>query len=355
MSRDMKIGNVEGATRLGGTFWRMATGQGGKETTRREDREHVSRSPGLLLTLSPPLLNNEWRLRFAVLLAFLCLAPTAFAQSVDLGSPSPTPAAAPGQSDLASGEPIAPSDDIPQAGNGGLAASLPTNILKLVRSLKYWIIPFGLATLIALWFSTERVVVLRSGRVIPKPFVQRFLKLIEEGELDRDEALQVCEENASPVATVFAHGVRKWGKPSVEVEQAIIDGGERQVSALRKHLRVINGVATVTPLVGLLGTVWGMLEAFNQLAETGATGGTEQLASGIALALVTTAAGLVIAIPSLIAYMYLSGRVDTLVMRMDELAQRLVHNISAEALSERSSRPRKLPRDGGDPPQKKAV
>ncbi|WP_146510205.1 MotA/TolQ/ExbB proton channel family protein [Thalassoglobus neptunius] len=214
---------------------------------------------------------------------------------------------------------------------------LPTNILEIFLSLRYWIIPFALATLIAVWFTTERVVVLRRGRVIPKPFVLRFLKLLDEGELDREEAMQICEENGSPVATVFAHGVRKWGKPSVEVEQAIIDGGERQVSALRKHLRVINGVATVTPLIGLLGTVWGMLESFNQIAVSGAMGNTNQLASGIALALVTTAAGLIVAIPSLISYMYLSGRVDSIVMQMDDLAQRVVHNISAEGIAEREA------------------
>lgn len=233
------------------------------------------------------------------------------------------------------------------AENPPAKGGLPTNIIEIFLSLNYWIIPFGLATLIAIWFTTERVVVLRRGRVIPKPFVQRFLKLLEERELERDEALEICEENGSPVAMVFAHGVRKWGKPSVEVEQAIIDGGERQVSSLRRHLRVINGVATVTPLIGLLGTVWGMLESFNQVAMAGAMGKTEQLASGIALALVTTAAGLIVAIPSLIVYMYLSGRVDDIVMKMDELAQKVVHSISAEALAGTQQRPRKVAAESG--------
>lgn len=230
-------------------------------------------------------------------------------------------------------------------------SGLPQKMLQIVQALNYWIIPFGLATLIAIWFTTERLVVLRRGRVIPKPFVQRFIHLIQTGEIQREEALQVCEENGSPVAHVFAHGVRKWGKASVEVEQAIIDGGERQVSELRKHLRVINGVATITPLIGLLGTVWGMLESFNQIAESGAMGKTDQLAAGIALALVTTAAGLVIAIPSLIAYMYLAGRVDALVIAMDELAQKVVHAISAEGLEERATRPRVTP----ESPRKRAV
>ena len=213
---------------------------------------------------------------------------------------------------------------------------LPTNLVGIARALGVWLLPFVIATLIALWFSTERLVVLRRGRVIPKPFVERFLKHLADRTMGREEALQVCDENGSPVAMVFAHGVRKWGKPSVEVEQAIIDGGERQVAALRTHLRVINGVATITPLLGLLGTVWGMVEAFNDIANVGVTGNTTVLAEGIALALLTTAAGLVIAIPCLIIYMYLSGRVDTLVMDMDDLAQSVVQSISAEALATHS-------------------
>lgn len=220
------------------------------------------------------------------------------------------------------------------------AGSLVTTLVDMVRALDMWIIPFGVATLIAVWFTAERLVVLRRGRVIPRPFVKRFLALLEDGELEAPQALEICEKNGSPVAQIFAHGVRKWGKPSVELEQAIIDGGERQVAALRKHLRVINGVATVTPLLGLLGTVCGMLISFNRIAEHGAMGNTEQLAAGIALALVTTAAGLIIAIPSLIAYMYLNGRVDALVMDMDLLSQRVVHCVSAEALVDRANRPR---------------
>ena len=218
---------------------------------------------------------------------------------------------------------------------------LPTTIIGLFGALGIWTIPFALVTIIGVWVTADRLVVLRRGRVIPKPFVQRFLKLLDEGELDPAEALQICEENDSPVAHVFAHGIRKWGKPSVEVEQAIIDGGERQVSALRAHLRILNGVATISPLLGLLGTVWGMLLAFQDISSPEKAGKMEQLSSDIALALVTTAAGLVIAIPALSVYMYLSGRIDSLVMAMDDLSQRVVNCVSAEALAERSARPRR--------------
>ena len=227
------------------------------------------------------------------------------------------------------------------AADTALTRNLPSKAVWLIVALDWFLWPFIGCTLIAIWFTTERLVVLRRGRVIPKPFVQRFLKLLEEGELTRDEALEICLKNDSPIAHIFAHGVRKWDKPSVEVEQAIIDGGERQVSALRSHLRVINGVHTIAPMFGLLGTVWGMLESFSEVADADTLGKTSQLAAGIATALVTTAVGLMIAIPALVSYMYLSGRVNALVMEMDELAQNVVHCISSKALADQAARPRK--------------
>ena len=213
-------------------------------------------------------------------------------------------------------------------------SAIPVTPIEMLNALGwYFAVPFVLASVIALWFGIERVVVLRRGRVIPRPFVDRFLQQMQQGKLDPETALRLCEESGSPVAHVFAHGVRKWGKPSVEVEQAIIDGGERQVSHLRNHLKVLNGVASVSPLIGLFGTVVGMIVSFNRIANSDAMGKTTQLAEGIGIALLTTAVGLAIAIPSLVLYMYLAGRVDSLVMEMDELAQNVVHMISAEGLA----------------------
>lgn len=222
-----------------------------------------------------------------------------------------------------------------QAGDTVKTNAVPQTPAEIVEALGFaFVIPFLIASVISVWFASERFVTLRRRRVIPKAFVDRFLAHLRNGQLQPAQALEVCQKNGSPVAQVFAHGVRKWGKPSVEVEQAIIDGGERQISFLRKHLRVLNGVATVTPLIGLLGTVWGMIQAFNEIANTDAMGKAQELAVGIALALLTTAAGLMIAIPSLITYMYLTGRVDALVIEMDELAQEVVHLISAEGLQQ---------------------
>ncbi|MBD3672795.1 MAG: MotA/TolQ/ExbB proton channel family protein [Planctomycetaceae bacterium] len=230
--------------------------------------------------------------------------------------------------------PVAAESEAPQTNEQ--KPSIPRNPKEILEALGWpFLVPFLAASFISLWFGLERLVVLRRGRVIPRAFVERFIKHLEQGKLEPQQALDLCEDNGSPTAVVFAHGVRKWGRPSVEVEQAILDGGERQVSLLRKHLRVLNGVATVTPLIGLLGTVIGMIRSFNEIAGADAMGKATQLASGIALALLTTAAGLIIAIPSLILYMYLAGKVDSVVMDMDRHAQRVVELISSEGLSAR--------------------
>ena len=202
------------------------------------------------------------------------------------------------------------------------------------------LLPIMVCSFVLLLVVFERTVSLRRSRVVPRLFAERFLLQTSEGALDRDEALRRCLENDSHVARVFAAAVRKWGKPAVEVEQAVIDEGERMGSDMRRFLRVINGVATVCPLMGLLGTVWGMMQAFEAIAGSSAMGRPDLLAGGISGALLSTAAGLCVAIPALILYLWFVGRVDMLVMEIDRCGQELVNLISAEALEERRSRPR---------------
>lgn len=198
-------------------------------------------------------------------------------------------------------------------------------------------IPIMLSSFVMLLIVFERFICLRRRRVIPRLFVERFLLQLREGALDRSDALERCEENSSHIARVFAAGIRKWGKPAVEVEQAVLDEGERIANVLRRYLRVLNGVSTVAPLLGLLGTVSGMIQAFNVIANSGGMGRTEMLAGGISVALITTATGLLVAIPALIFYLYFVGRVDGLIMDIDHYGQELVNVISYEGLEDRKS------------------
>ena len=109
-----------------------------------------------------------------------------------------------------------------------------------------------------------------------------------------------------------------------------MDAGERLGNRLRKYLKLFNGISTITPLLGLLGTVIGMIQSFNAIVVTGAMGKPELLAAGISQALVTTGAGLTVAIPALVAYIYFSSRVDKLLMEIDEHGQQLVQAVCAE-------------------------
>lgn len=212
---------------------------------------------------------------------------------------------------------------------------IPTQDLwDIVRGGGVLMIPIAFCSLVLVAFVFERTASLRRGRVIPRPFVSRFMQQMRDGELDRDKALALCLESGSPVADVFAGAVRKWGRPAVEVEQAIIDAGERATNGLRRYLRILNGVATVSPLLGLLGTVVGMIRAFNAIATSDAMGRPELLANGISQALLTTAAGLTVAIPALICYMFFVSRVDRLIIDIDALGQELVQMISAEELEQ---------------------
>ena len=215
---------------------------------------------------------------------------------------------------------------------------IPTqSMLQVIHDGGPLMVLIGLCSVVLLVFVFERFIALRRGRIIPRPFVKRFLQQIRDGQLDADAALELCEKNRSPVAEVFAAGIRKWGRPGVEVEQAIIDEGERVTNRLRKHFRVLNGVATVCPLLGLLGTVLGMIRAFNGIATGEAMGHPEMLAGGISQALLTTAAGLSVAIPALIVYLYFAGRVDQLIMDIDALGQRVVDMIADEPQQSKST------------------
>lgn len=215
---------------------------------------------------------------------------------------------------------------------------IPTNdLVMIIHDAGPLMVAILFCSFLLVTFILERFISLRRGRVIPRPFVKRFLQQLKDGELDREMALALCNENGSPVAMVFAGAIRKWGRPSVEVEQAIIDHGERIMNRLRRYLRVFYGIATVGPLLGLMGTVLGMIRTFNVIAKVDALGRAELLAGGIAQALLNTAGGLAVAIPASIFYVFFVSRVDKLVIDIDSLAQEVVHVISAEELQDRQA------------------
>ena len=142
---------------------------------------------------------------------------------------------------------------------------------------------------------------------------------LRRGSVDQQAALNYCRENENPMSRVAAAGIRKMHRSEEVIEQAIEDAGANEVSKLRRNLRMLYGVSAVAPMLGLLGTVWGMIEAF-QVASAMGLGRAEKLASGIYEALVTTFAGLTVAIPCLIFYYYFQGKIDAIITEMDDVS-----------------------------------
>lgn len=231
---------------------------------------------------------------------------------------------APGKAAAAAKEPLIPT----------------TNLWEVMRSGGALMWPLAACSVICLAFMLERLVSLRVGRVIPMSFVRRFIEQLRDGSLQRNTALEVCQQNGSPVAKVFEAAVRKWGRAEIAVEQAVVDEGERVANRLRRYIRLFSALSVIAPLLGLLGTVLGMIKAFNVVADSSALGRPELLAQGISQALLNTAFGLAVAIPAQSFYYYIVSRVDRLIIAMDEHAQEVVNMISAEALENRDQVPR---------------
>lgn len=234
----------------------------------------------------------------------------------------PAAAQAPAAEEAATGEePAESSSWIP-----GWASSLKTQI----SAGGLLMIPLGICSLIVIGLIGERLISLRRGRVIPRPFVRRFREKVEDGQLDLEEAAEVCNEFDCAVADVFITAVKRTGRPTVEIEAAVFDALERTADGLRRYLRVFHAISNVAPLIGLLGTVLGMIDAFETMASEAGMGRPELLAVGISKALVTTAGGLCVAIPAYLAYMYFSSRADAYLAEIERLSLGVIDAVSAE-------------------------
>lgn len=176
-------------------------------------------------------------------------------------------------------------------------------------------------SILALAIVLERLWVLRPQAVAPRQLVERVLaRQISLGEL----------RDGSPLGRVLVAGLMRRRHGQVAMREAMQAAGAREVHQLERFLNALGTVATIAPLLGLLGTVVGMIEVFQQL-NLGGAGQPQQLAGGIAKALVTTAAGLAVAIPSVIMHRFLLRRVSDNVVVLEGEAQRLLEHLGVPA------------------------
>ncbi|MBX3704030.1 MAG: MotA/TolQ/ExbB proton channel family protein [Steroidobacteraceae bacterium] len=181
--------------------------------------------------------------------------------------------------------------------------------------------PILLCSVIAAAIILERLWTLQRKRVIPRELTDKVWKLVETRTLN-DRHIEALARN-SPLGRVLAAGLANRSQGREIMKEVIEDTGRHVVHELERFLNPLGTIAAITPLLGLLGTVTGMIQAFEAITSQG-VGDPQVLSGGIGEALITTAAGLIVAIPSLIGFRYLRGLVDFLVVEMEKEAMKLV-------------------------------
>jgi biopolymer transport protein ExbB len=203
--------------------------------------------------------------------------------------------------------------------------------------------PIMLCSVVSAAIILERLWTLQDRRVLPPDLMQKVWKLVETHQIN-DKVIAALEQN-SPLGRLLAAGLLNRHRPREVLMERLEDTGRHTVHELERFLNTLGTIAGVSPLLGLLGTVTGIIKAFNAI-NAGGAGDPRMLSGGIAEALVATAAGLCVAIPSLIAYRYLRGRVERIVIEMEKNALRLVDSFEAAARrpAETAAAPLTVPR-----------
>jgi biopolymer transport protein ExbB len=184
--------------------------------------------------------------------------------------------------------------------------------------------PLTVCSILALAIAFERGFSLRRGRII-RPEIVSVIENIQ-GPEDIGLALSVCKQYEGPFASVMRAGLDNRNLPIEEMREGILDQGRQEMGSLQKGLVILETVASVSPLLGLLGTVLGMIRVFQDVSEVG-VGQGNLLAGGIAEAILTTAAGLFIAIPALVCFNFYSNRTETLILEIEKYANTLLKKL----------------------------
>ncbi len=195
------------------------------------------------------------------------------------------------------------------------------NLLNLLAA-GGWVMPvIVLCSVIALAISIERSVALNPTRIAPPHLLANVWKQLKAGELDA-QRLKALRQG-SPLGVILAAGLANRSQGRDVMKESIQEAAGHVVHNLERYLNTLGTVAAIAPLLGLLGTVVGMIRVFTEITIQG-TGNANALAGGISEALITTAAGLVVAIPSLVMHRYFTGKIDTIVVGLEQETIKLV-------------------------------
>jgi biopolymer transport protein ExbB len=197
-------------------------------------------------------------------------------------------------------------------------------MFEIVKAGGPMMVPIILASIIAAAIFLERLWTLQQRRVLPAELTDKVWKWVEQRQI-QDKHIVALQQN-SPLGKILAAGLANRHRDRSIIKEAIEDTGRHVVHELERFIGTLGTIASISPLLGLLGTVIGMIRTFNAIRTEG-VGDPAALGGGIAEALITTAAGLSVAIPALLGYKFLRGRVDSLVVQMEKESIKLVQTM----------------------------
>lgn len=194
-------------------------------------------------------------------------------------------------------------------------------MLEIIKAGGWIMLPIIGCSIASLAIVAERLWSLQTERVMPKDLVSRIWQLRQQGKLTQTYIVSL--RDGSPLGRILASGLMNMEYERTVMKDSIEETGRHVVHELERFLTTLGTIASISPLLGLLGTVIGIMQIFGAITDAG-VGDPQQMAGGISVALITTVAGLIVAIPSLFFYRYLRGRIDDLVIKMEAEALKLV-------------------------------
>jgi biopolymer transport protein ExbB len=184
------------------------------------------------------------------------------------------------------------------------------------------IIPIILAGALALGIIIERLISLKNAEIDNEKFIKEIENRLKRRKIK--ESLELCDKNDKPVPRIVKAGLLKSDRSREEIKEAIDDAANHEIPVLEKYLGILATIATISPLLGLLGTVTGLIKAFMVIESQAGLVNPGELAGGIWEALLTTVAGLIVAIPAYLAYNYFVSRVNNIILQMEKSATKLI-------------------------------
>ncbi len=200
-------------------------------------------------------------------------------------------------------------------------------MLEIFKSGGWLMIPLFACSIIAIGIIAERFWSLQTKRISPPELMTQIWQWLRFKQVD-DNRIKALQDN-SPLGEILAAGLINRHHSREITKESIEDIGRHVTLSLERNLNTLGTIAAISPLLGLLGTVFGMIKVFAVITTEG-VGNPETLAGGISVALVTTATGLIVAIPSLIFYRYFRGKINSLVVDMEQKAMKLIEILHGE-------------------------